>query len=212
MVTIEQKVLLFSKLIDQIMSTKFKEGLINLENEYIQKLEKNMKDTDLEVKKIIDNAHKKKDLEVSKTLSTKRINEKKEQMLAKENCFNKLMDSLKLYINEFINSDKYSDYLLRLITNLNLEQNHLNNITIYVTNNDYNKYSDLLNLEFKKIGYNEDSFRINVAKDNIIGGFLIDDNINKFRIDLSVKALLDDNKAYIMQTLFDALEVGGNNE
>ena len=212
MVTIEQKVLLFSKLIDQIMNTKFKEALNNLEVEYIRKLEKDITDTDLEVKKLIENAHKKKDLEISKALSTVKINEKKDYMLAKENCFNKFMDSLQSYIDEFIKTDSYKDYLLKLIGTMNPEKNQFNSITMYVTNNDYNKYYNLLSKELIKLGYKEDSFTISVAKDNIIGGFFIDDNINKLRINSSIKSLLDDNKDYIMHTLFEALEAGGNNE
>lgn len=212
MVTIEQKVLLFSKLIDQLMNTQFKEGLKNLEEEYSGKLEKNRKDTDLEVKKIINSANKKRDLEISRAYSGLKINEKKEYMLVKEKCFNKLMDSLKSYIDEFIKSDIYKDYLLKLISEFSLEKKHIKNITMYVTNNDYNKYFDILNKALKELGYNDDNYKIAVAKDKIIGGFVVEDNIEKLRIDLSIKSLLDDNKPYIMQILFEALEEGGNNE
>ena len=212
MVTIEQKVLLFSKLIDQLMNAQFKEGLKNLEVEYNGKLEKNKKDTDLEVKKIINNANKKRNLEISKAYSSFKINEKKELMLVKENCFNKFMVRLKSYIEEFIKSDKYKDYLLKLIKEISLEEKHTNSITIYVTSDDYSKYSDLLKNELKKLGYNDDKYTIAVAKDNIIGGFVVEDNVDKFRINLSIKSLLDDNKSYIMQMLFEALEAGVDNE
>ncbi len=212
MVTIEQKVLLFSKLIDQLMNTQFKEGLKDLEVEYSRKLEKNRKDTDLEVKKIIDNAHKKRDLEISKAYSSFKISEKKEHMLIKEKCFNKLMDSLKLYIEEFVNSDEYKEYLLRLVNDISVEENRINNVTMYVTNKDYNKYSDLLSNELKRLGYNDDSYKISISKENIIGGFVVEDNIEKIRINLSIKSLLDDNKPYIMQMLFEALEAGVDNE
>ena len=212
MVTIEQKVLLFSKLIDQLMNAQFKEGLKNLEVEYNGKLEKNKKDTDLEVKKIINNANKKRNLEISKAYSSFKINEKKELMLVKENCFNKFMVRLKSYIEEFIKSDKYKDYLLKLIKEISLEEKHTNSITIYVTSDDYSKYSDLLKNELKKLGYNDDKYTIAVAKDNIIGGFVVEDNVDKFRINLSIKSLLEDNKSYIMQMLFEALEAGVDNE
>lgn len=212
MVTIEQKVLLFSKLIDQLMNTQFKEGLKDLEVEYSGKIEKSRKDTDLEVKKIINNAHKKRDLEISKAYSSLKISEKKEHMLVKEKCFNKFMGSLKLYIEGFINSDEYKEYLLRLVSEISAEENHVNNITMYVTRDDYNKYSDLLSKELKRLGYNDDSYKISISKDNIIGGFVVEDNIEKIRINLSIKSLLEDNKPYIMQMLFEALEAGVDNE
>ena len=212
MVTIEQKVLLFSKLIDQLMNTHFKEGLKNLEEEYSVKLEKNRKNTDLEVKKILNNASKKRDLEVSKAYSNFKINEKKEHMLVKENCFNKFMISLNAYIDEFIKSDRYKDYLLKLLKEISTEENHIDNLTIYMTKNDYNRYSELFSMELKKLGYNDDNYKIVVVKDYIIGGFIAEDSVDNFRINLSIKSLLDDKKPYIMQMLFEALEGGVDNE
>ena len=212
MVTIEQKVLLFSKLIDQLMNSQFTEGLKNLEAEYSVKLEKNRKSTDLEVNKILSNAKKKRDLEISKAYSNFKINEKKEYMLVKENCYNKFMVSLKSYIDDFIKSDKYKDYLLKLINDINLEKNHISNMIIYMTNNDYNRFSELISMQLKSLGYNDDSYKIVVAKDNIIGGIIVENNVDKFRLNLSIKAVLEDNKPYIMQMLFEALEAGVDNE
>lgn len=225
MVTIEQKMILFSRLIYQLMNAEFKEVLKNLEADYNDRLEKNKRDIDSEVKKIINNAHKKRDLEVSKIHSTLRINEKKEYMLIREKYYNKFMDRLKAYIYEFVKSDGYKSYLLGLINGIGLKEEAMSNpvtpacgnncmginikdISLYMTSKDYDLYSDLLSAELKKFGYEDGGYKIAVSKDNIIGGFIIEDNIDKFRIDLSIKSLLDDNKEYIMKILFEALESG----
>ncbi len=225
MVTIEQKMILFSRLIYQLMNAEFKGVLKNLEADYNEKLEKNKRDIDSEVKKIVNNAHKKRDLEVSKIHSTLRINEKKEYMLIREKYYNKFMDRLKAYIYEFVKSEGYKSYLLRLINGIGLKEEAMHNpitpacennciginikdISLYMTSKDYDLYSELLSAELKKFGYEEGSYRIDVSNDNIIGGFIIEDNIDKFRIDLSIKSLLDDNKDFIMKILFEALEAG----
>jgi vacuolar-type H+-ATPase subunit E/Vma4 len=49
------------------------------------------------------------------------------------------------------------------------------------------------------------------AKEDIIGGFIAEDQENDMRIDMSLKALLEDNKAFIMQTFFQAIETGDQN-
>ena len=212
MVTIEQKVLLFSKLIDQLMNNQYKEGLKNLEQEYHEKFEKNKLDTDIEVKKIINNANKKRDLEAMQAYSNAKIEEKKQLMIIKEKCFSRLMKTLNEYIIAFINSEKYKDYLEKLLNDLSLEKTYLENITVYVTKNDYDKYLELLTQGFKKLNFTDNNFKIISTKDNIIGGFILEDNVDKLRINLSIKALLEENEPYIMHTLFKALEVGENND
>ena len=212
MVTIEQKVLLFSKLKDQLMNNQYKEGLKNLEQEYHEKFEKNKLDTDIEVKKIINNANKKRDLEAMQAYSNAKIEEKKQLMIIKEKCFSRLMKTLNEYIIAFINSEKYKDYLEKLLNDLSLEKTYLENITVYVTKNDYDKYLELLTQGFKKLNFTDNNFKIISTKDNIIGGFILEDNVDKLRINLSIKALLEENEPYIMHTLFKALEVGENND
>lgn len=206
MVTIEQKLILFSRLIYQLMNANFKEVLKNLESDYNDKFEKNKKDIDSQAKKIISNAQKKRDIEVSKIQGNLKINEKKEYVLAKERCYDKFMDKLKVRTNEFVKGASYKDYLLKLINGIGLKDSEMKEISLYLSKEDYSNYKDLIANELKKSGYPEDNFKIEPSKDNIIGGFVIEDNINNFKVDLSIKSLLEDNKDYIMKILFEALE------
>ncbi len=206
MVTIEQKIVLFSKRTYQLMNANFKETLQELETEYDKKFEENKNYVDLQVKKIISNAHKKRDLEVSKIQGTLKMNDKKEYMLEKERCYEKFMNKLKAYINDYVKGESYKDYLLKLINGIDLKPTEMNDISLYLTNEDYGKYKNLLSEELKKLGYSENNYKVEAINSSIIGGFIIDDNINKIRIDLSIKSLLDDNKEYIMKILFEALE------
>lgn len=206
MVTIEQKIILFSRLIYQLMNANFKEDLLNLENEHEKKFEESKRDIDLQVKKIISNSNKKRDLEVSKIQGTLKINEKREHMLEKEKYFDKFMAKLEAYVEQFINGESYKDYLLKLINGIGLKDSEIKSLSLYMTKNDYSRYYDLLSKELQNLGYKEENYKIEISNFNIIGGFVIEDNINKFKIDLSIKSLLEDNKDYIMKVLFEALE------
>lgn len=207
MVTIEQKIILFSRLIYQLMNANFKEVLQNLEIEHEKRFEENKRDIDLQVKKIISNAHKKRDLEVSKIQGTFKINEKKEHMLKKEKYYDKFMSKLETYVEKFVKGESYKDYLLKLINGIGLKDSEIKNLSLYLTKDDYSRYSDLLSKELKNLGYKEENYKIDISNYNIIGGFVIEDNINKFKVDLSIKSLLEDNKDYIMKVLFEALEL-----
>ena len=98
------------------------------------------------------------------------------------------MDKLKLEIDKFVLSDSYKDYLKKIISEVADEKLQFKNITIYVTNNDYMRYSDLLEKEFKNIGFDEKAYKVVKTDENIIGGLMIEDNINKVRLDLSNKS------------------------
>jgi hypothetical protein len=50
---------------------------------------------------------------------------------------------------------------------------------------------------------------LKAAGDSIIGGFIAVDTDSDIRMDFSIKTLLEDNRPYMMQTLFQALEADG---
>ncbi len=206
MVTIEQKIILFSRLIYQIMNANFKEVLQNLESEHDKRFEESKRDIDMQVKKIISSAHKKRDLEISKINGTLKINEKREHMLEKEKYYDKFMAKLEAYIKEFVKGEAYKDYMLKLINGIGLKDSEIKNLNLFMTKDDYSKYSDLLSNELKKLGYKEENYKIEITNQDIIGGFVLEDNINNFKVDLSIRSLLEENQDYIMKVLFEALE------
>jgi len=209
MVTIEQKLLLFSKLLNQAMDKKFEEEFENIEQHYMANLQKSKDEVDKEAKNIIDNARKKVEAGKIEILSKTKISIKKEKMAVKEKHFNILMEHIKQYLIEFIVSEKYGNYLTKIIEKLNNEITaiHGEEIVLYLTNRDNEKFSSLIKRElelknsFKKIDFK-------VIDDSIIGGItIIFPNIN-LKFDMTIKSILEENEAYIMQTLFEALEAG----
>lgn len=210
MVTIEQKLLLFSKLLHQSMDKKFEEELEEIEKQYKDKLQKSKDDVEKEVKDIAESARKKVNAGKIEILSKMKINIKKESMAVKEKYFRVLVGQLKESLKEFVDSEKYEKYILRGIEKFNNEISNVekdDSLLIYLTEKDNEKYSQFIKKALEsKNSYKSINFKI--VDDSIIGGIIIDFPDENIRIDMTIESVLEENETYIMQTLFEALEAG----
>ncbi|MDO8685781.1 MAG: V-type ATP synthase subunit E [Clostridiales bacterium] len=205
MVTIEQKLSLFSKLLHRSMSDKFAEEMENLKKEYEEKIRKNRDEVDKEASDILNKSRKKAETEKIELISGIRITMKREYLSVKEKFFVVLMDHLKDEIEKFVQSEKYGEYLFSQVKKLESEQ-FSDKLIIHMTNRDYEKYAKNIKQELLKSLQKDLTF--DIADDDIIGGFIAEDPVGNIRMNYSIDALLEDNKQYIMQTLFQVIEAG----
>lgn len=212
MVTIEQKLLLFSKLINHSMDKTFNEELKDMEKQYDLKVKKNMDETNQLSKSIEERAAKKAEMKRTESLSRSKVIIKREIIVLKEKYYYIFMNKFKNRLSEFVASEEYKTYLYSLISNV---ENLLNNyeasdLVIYLRETDKQKYSDFIKTELSKIK-NCKSVEFKSTND-IIGGLIAIIADKNMKMDLSIDAVLEDNKTYIMQTIFEALEAGDINE
>lgn len=209
MVTIEQKLEMFSRLLHRSMNDKFTEDMENLKKEYEEKIQKNKEAVDKAAEGIISKSRKKAEAEKTEMISKIRIRMKKEYMSVKEEQYESLMSQLKERIEQFIQSERYGAYLLSLLKKAEESGQLSDDLLFYMTKRDHDQYMENIKQELAKLQYKEPSVKI--AEDNIIGGFIIEDHIRNVRMDFSARSLLEDNRLYIMQTLFQAIEAGEMN-
>lgn len=209
MVTIEQKLLLFSKLLHQSMDKKFAEELEEIEKQYGYKLQKNKEEVDKEVENIEQNARKKVETGNAESISKAKISIKKENMSVKEKYFKILMDHFKDTLKEFVKSEKYKQYLLGLIIKLNEEMGNSegDNLIIYLTETDNDKYRSLIKQEITS-NHNFKNITFKTISESIIGGIIAEYPEKSLRINMTIEAVLEENESFIMQTLFESLEAG----
>lgn len=207
MVTIEQKLLLFSKLINHSMEKDFKDELKELEKQYSLRFDSSIAEIDAAAQSIEERAKKKAEMRRTESLSKQAVNIKREILLRKEKCYYIFMEKLKSRLAEFVNTEEYKKYLLGLIKNINTTDEYCDCV-IYLTEADNKRYSGLINEELKKNNINIE-FKNSC---NIIGGLIVIDKNKNTKMDFSIDSVLEDNKTYIMQTIFDALGAGGIGE
>jgi V/A-type H+-transporting ATPase subunit E len=205
MVTIDQKLSLFSKLLQRSMNEKFDEEMDKLRKEYEAKAKTNKETVKREVDEILSKARKKADTEKLEMVSKMKYGLKREYISVKEKYFTIFMKHLSEKIEKFIESDEYYKYLMHLISKLE-EEKLTDNVVLHMTKRDSDKYADAIKQKLSEIGIFNCSFV--TAEDKIIGGYVAEDTFNKIRIDCTIESLLEDNMSYIMQTLFKAIEAG----
>ncbi|HEX2946897.1 MAG TPA: V-type ATP synthase subunit E [Clostridia bacterium] len=206
MVTIEQKLSMFSKLLHRSMNDKFTEEMEKLRSEYAEKLAKNREEADSEAEDILRRSLKRAEAEKTEIASRSRINIKKAQMEVRERLFNTMLSRLTDRIRSFILSQEYGGYIASITKKLACAELTGSNLIILMTQADIDKHGELLK---KELGEQQRELEFRVAGDDIIGGFIAIDTGSGIRMDFSIKTLLEDNHGYIMQELFRALDAGG---
>ena len=125
------------------------------------------------------------------------------------NCKEGMNCKLNTKLNDFIKSKEYEDYLSNILMSLNAELFSNDNGMIYLTKFDYDKYGQFIKENIKeRFNFNCSFSCINT----IIGGLIIENTKKEFKVDMSIDSILEENKLYIMQVLFNALEAGEFND
>lgn len=206
MVTIEQKLSLFSNLLHRTMEDSFKLEMENLRKEYEEKMQKDREAVEREAENIISMAKKRAEAERTEMVSRTRVELKKEYMFLKEKYFSILMERIKKELENFAESEAYADHMLKLAGKLAALVPASDRLTIWLAGRDMDKYQAVLKQALS--GTERAEIEFLPAGDDMIGGFIACDTDNDIRIDMSFAALLEDNRSYIMQTLFQAIETG----
>ncbi|MDF2677831.1 MAG: H+transporting two-sector ATPase subunit, partial [Bacillota bacterium] len=175
MVTIEQKLLLFSKLLNQSMDKNFNEELKKLNQHYEALLKKNKESVDNEVFEIEEKAKKQVEMKLIEQKSKTKVLLKKEIMNVKEKYFKIFMENFKNRLRNYTLTDDYKTYLSKSIKNLNEELSHFNkefnSVNICLNSKDYNKYSIFIKEEFQKEIYDK---IINFKTMEFLGGIILE--------------------------------------
>lgn len=207
MVTIKQKLSVFSKLLHQSMEIEYDTQMKKLDDEYKKKIEKSRNETDIKVNKILNKAKTKSDTQLAENNSRSSISLKKESVSVKEKYYNVFMQEIYKSIQEFIKSDKYKKYLSSVIDLIFKENKFSNNLVIYMTNSDTEKYRSIVKDKITDINKN---FRLQFKKDNdMIGGIIVEDIDGNYRINMSIQSILEENEPYIINLLYKELDKVG---
>ncbi|WP_312811967.1 V-type ATP synthase subunit E [Sedimentibacter sp.] len=210
MITIEEKIKLFYKLLTQSMDIHLAEDLKETEDNYKYKIQRLKSVADKEAKDIEEKAVQRVEVRRAESLSKSKVIIKKDIMALKEKYYVIFMDKFNEKLAEFVQSKEYKSYLSNIISRVVTEIKSFGScdLLIYMSKNDIDKYSDFVKAEInKEISFNV-SFKSNP---DIIGGLIAEIKEKNIKIDSSIDAVVEDNKMYIMQTIFEALEVGDYN-
>lgn len=211
MVTIEQKLTLFSKLLNQDIKEEMDKKFNALEEEYQRRIAENKFLVDKEVAEIIEQARRRAELKKVELISKGKLASKKEMMLVKEELIARFMTALENKIKDFTKTEEYKLYLSTKFQELKSLKGSKNHLEVYLTPSDYEMHQNFIKEGLVKIGLKEDKLSFNLSDQDMLGGFIIEDPVLRIRIDESIRTLIQDKKDEMIEKISLAIgEVGGS--
>jgi vacuolar-type H+-ATPase subunit E/Vma4 len=207
MITINDKLDIFRKLIYEEEEEKYKKALKDLD-EKARHLIENKK---LEIEKKKEEMAKKEAL-LKETQKNRIISERRQELnskllLKRKEILEDLIASLKEKAINFTLTDEYKDAVIKSISEVLLKIDD-RDLIITITEEDRKKLeSSIFNLA--KIN-NKNISVSTVPKSKIIGGFIISDKEKTYNIDNSYKTIIEENRYEIGKRLYKALEEAGD--
>lgn len=211
MVTIEQKLTLFSKLLNQDIKEEMDKKFNALEGEYQRRIAENKFLVDKEAAEIIEQARRRAELKKVELISKGKLANKKEMMLVKEELIARFMTALENKIKDFTKTEEYKLYLSKKFQELKSLKGSKNHLEVYLMPSDYEMHQNFIKEGLVKIGLKEDKLSFNLSDQDMLGGFIIEDPVLRIRIDESIRTLIQDKKDEMIEKISLAIgEVGGS--
>lgn len=201
MTTIEDKLKLFTKIVFNEIDEKFKKQEEKNESEINEFLLKENKKIQNYKEKTIKNIEKKAATKQREKISKVKMDTQRKLLNIKEEIITETIEEVKKRLIEYSTTKEYKNYLLNEIKNL---KNHEvpEKFVLYLSEEDINKYKEEIEKELYSISK---SFNIKPSKVPIIGGFILEDEEKKFRIDNSLIYKIDELKEVVGTKVMDEL-------
>ena len=213
MVTIEQKLTLFSKLLHQDIKDEMEQKFYELEKEYQKASAESKFCVDKEACDIIEQARRKAESKKIELISKGKLCSKKEAMWTKEKVVERFMTALEERIKKFILTPEYKLYLSKRVSELDFLKGYTNPLVVYVTPNDFATNKGFILEQLITLGVSSEKLSFKETSEEIIGGFIMEDSSLNMRVDQSIRAMLEENKDSIVEKITLAIgEVGESNE
>ncbi len=207
MITINDKLDIFRKLIYEEEEEKYKKALKDLD-EKARHLIENKK---LEIEKKKEEMAKKEAI-LEETQKNRIISERRQELnskllLKRKEILEDLIASLKEKAINFTLTDEYKDAVIKSISEVLLKIDD-RDLIITITEEDRKKLESSI---FNLAKVNNKNISIStVPKSKIIGGFIISDKEKTYNIDNSYKTIIEENRYEIGKRLYKALEEAGD--
>lgn len=209
MVTIEQKLTLFSKLLNQEIKEEVDHKLEALEQEYEKRIAENKFAVDKEASEIIEQARRSGEIKKVELLSKGKMTSKKNLLLIKEKLMMRFMNALEEKIKVFTASEAYKTYLDEVIQQLKSLKKCTNPLIIYLTKYDMTYNQTFIKEALIKIGLEDTQIYFEKADEEILGGLIIEDPLLNTRIDESIRAILEEEEGQIIERISQIIGEAG---
>lgn len=206
MITVQDKLKLFTKRIIEKRQEAYDEKVHQLEDKMVVELAERKKMLERDRKRYEETLLKGIKSEKAQRLSNARSERKRRLLLKRKTMIDTLLEGVKEYTKSFVKSDKYKKYLLDLLHDHKEDIMRLERFQMYLNTDDM-QYADELKKLLESFGCICDA--VEVYERPLIGGMIFYQTDGALRIDLTLDSTIEDNKKYMGQLIYDLLEEAG---
>lgn len=203
MITLDDKLDMFYKVVFKTEEIEAKNKLELIENENKSIIEEKKIEMEEKKKEIINRREILGKSEKNEMIS-KATQESREKILQKrELILEDLILSLEERARKFTEKNEYKDYLINNISNV-IKNMDLESITISLLEEDKKRFGNLI---LKSLKDKNKDIKIQITKEDIIGGFII--KSKDYNLDNSFKTIIEENRYNIGKGLYLSLKKTG---
>jgi V/A-type H+/Na+-transporting ATPase subunit E len=201
--TIEDKIKLFSKIIYEQAQEEKRKEFEKFESERATKIEEKKRIIEKKSKDTITEIQKKARLKASEIVSKEKISAQQQILAVREAFIEETISELKRLLSEFVSSQEYGELLYEQVKSI-ITTLDRGNYIFYLSQKDKAAYGNHILELLKNI---EGLFvSIEIAKTDIIGGIIIEDEGKRYRLDNSFITKLEYYKHYVGLKVMESLK------
>lgn len=209
MITVNDKIKLFTKRVVESKLSLYDEKIFNLEKDLEKKIEERKSVFKKEKVRYEMSLLKGIKAEKKQRLSNARSEKKRRLLLKRKEMIDSLLVDVKEYTKEFVLSSEYENYIYNEINKYLNEIKYMKEIIIYMRKEDLKKYENFIRDIFLKEDIDDSLFEFKEYREKLMGGIIIVKKDGSSKLDLSLDSVIVENREYMGQLIYTLLEETG---
>jgi len=206
MITVNDKLKLFTKRIIDRQQKEYDDKVHELEEKMVVELEERKQMLVRDRVKYEATLLKGIKTERSQRLSNARSERKRRLLLKRKEMIDVLLAGVRSYTLEFVETDDYEKYLKNMIKDHKDMIASMGDFELFINERDM-VYRNMFYLLFDELELN--CVGIEMSQKRMLGGAIVIKEDKSTRLDLSLDSVIVDNKKYMGQLIYDMLEEAG---
>lgn len=210
MVTIEEKLSLFSKLVYQDILNESEKKIKAIEEKNAILIEGYKKELVEKSRKIISDMDRKIEQKKSEMLSKAKMEAKQKLLAKKQELLERLIEDQKNKAKEFTHTTEYAVFFKKNFEAILNELTDVRGLRIEILERDREAFQNYIEKAIMDKGFSPEQMIYTEGSKSMIGGVIVSNTEETIRYDASISSLLKDKKDYIMERMYKELEKVGD--
>lgn len=210
MITIEEKLNIFSKLVFEKEQNKSDEKLDDMYKRNEEITQQHKKELENKAQEIIKRKIKEGERKKNEIISKANIEVRNKLLNKKQELLKDMIEEMENRARKFINTKEYESYQISNLMDAFSALDLNGKIQIYLTVKDMDIFSEKIKKIVLNQGFQKQNIELTSTNKDIIGGAIIVDHEKGIRVDTTLKTLIEDNKDYIGRKVYECLEKAGD--